>query len=112
MEFIESYGLYLILLFGIIAFIGYIIWTLKTKGPEATLDEFREVLYKLMLAAEKKLSDGDEKFKFVTDRFYVLLPDVVKLLFTEEDIQDYVQEVYDEFIIDYLDDGLLNDSNE
>lgn len=111
MEFWNSYGIYLIIFLGFVGFGGYVAWTLKTKGPQGALDEFREIAFQLMLAAEKKFSDGDEKFKYVIEKLYVVLPDMIKYIFTEDEIRQWVQDLYDEFIIDYLDDGLLNDSN-
>lgn len=77
-----------------------VVWSLYKKGPEETLDDFREVAYQIMLVAEKKFSDGDKKFIYVVERVYELLVDPLKAIFTKNDAQKWIQTLYDDFVKD------------
>ncbi|WP_105618164.1 hypothetical protein [Vallitalea okinawensis] len=112
LEFLNNYGLYLLIVICLIGLVAYTSWSIKVRGTKETLENFREVAFKFMLAAEKKFSNGDKKFIYVVERLYVILPDPIKVVFTKDDIQKWVQTLYDDFVMDYLDDGQLNDSNE
>lgn len=106
-EFLQSYWWLIIVIVGVII---YFVWFYKRHGKDATLDEFREMVYKLMLAAEKQLEDNEEKLNWVVERLHSLLPFSLKAMFTTEDLMIWVQKLYDEFK-DFMDDGELNDSN-
>lgn len=106
-EFLQNYWWIILIILGVIT---YFIWFYRKHGKEATLEEFRESVYKLMLAAEKQLEGNEEKFNWVVQRLHALLPISLKVLFTSEDLVFWVQKLYDEFK-DFMDDGELNDSN-
>jgi hypothetical protein len=72
---------------------------------KADAKEAKEIAYKLMLYAEKNLGSGEEKFAWVVNRFYEILPDSVRKLLKEEYIEDFLQNSYDEL------KNILNDGN-
>ncbi len=96
----------------IIAMLGYLLWVIKRKGKTAALIELREMAYSLMLIAEKRFAEGEGCFKmdWVIDRFYPAMPNTLKFIITRDDAKTFLQTIYDE-ARDYLDDGVLNDSN-
>lgn len=106
--FFVNYG-WIIILF--ICAILYFVYVYKKKGKEEALLIARETAYKLMLAAQKKFGQdlGEEKFKWVTERFYAVLPKSAKVLVSEEDLSKYLQNLYNEFM-DFLDDGKIDNS--
>jgi hypothetical protein len=105
-EFLFNYGWILVIILG---FILYLIVKAKKEGKAEALKTARETAYKLMLAAEKKFGQdaGEEKFKFVVERFYPMLPKSAQFFFTQSDIEGYLQDLYNEFM-DFLDDGKLD----
>lgn len=105
-----EYGWIVVLLMGVG---GYFWYYFKVNGKQAGLKELRERAYQLMLLAEKKFADGDgeAKMAWVADKIWLLLPDTMKFVLSEEDLTKLLQELYEE-LEDFLDDGELNDSNE
>jgi len=87
------------LLYGIagIGAIGYGGWSIYKNGVWKTLEQSKPMVFHLMEHAEKELSNGDDKFSYVVDGIYKLLPSYVKKLVRKKDIQKWVQNVYDEF---------------
>lgn len=111
-DFLFNYGW--IIVVGTVAgvgFGGYIFYVFKKYGKEKALTELRESIYKAIIAAEKKFDIGEEKFDWVANKVYLLIPDSVKLFLSDETLEEFIQKCYDE-AIDFLDDGELNDSNE
>ncbi len=88
-----SYGLIFLVIF---VTGGYLFYVYKQLGEKAAIVQAKELAYKLMLFAEKRLELGEEKFDWVVKRFYDLLPDTAKILFREEDIELFLQKTYDE----------------
>ena len=71
----------------------------------------REAAYRLMLRAEKILSEGAgaEKFALVITELYNLIPVWLRLFVTREDLEIRLQRWYD-IAMDWLDDGTVNGS--
>ncbi|KXZ39855.1 hypothetical protein SAMN05661008_00924 [Alkalithermobacter thermoalcaliphilus JW-YL-7 = DSM 7308] len=101
-----NYSLYFLL---IAVICGYMIYIYKKYEEKVAIKEARELAYKLMLTAEKLFVKGDEKFIWVVNKFYNMLPEYTKNLFTEEDVENFIQKSFDE-IKDILDDGMKNNS--
>lgn len=111
LDFINTYGSFILL---VICFIGvalYITWSLNHRGKKQTLDDFRYIAYQLMLVAEKKYSLNEDKFFYVVEEMYKYLPVPLNLIVTKAELQKWVNRVYDDFVIDFMDDGKINDSN-
>lgn len=83
----------------------------KRNGTQKTLDLYRQVAYQLMLVAEKRLFSGQDKLNYVVNGMYTLLPDKLSYFVTQEELMEWIQTLYDDFVMDFLDDGELNDSN-
>jgi hypothetical protein len=100
----------LIILIGI-ALIGVasLIYLIVTKQWAV----LRETAYRLMLRAEKILSEGAgaEKFALVFTEVYSALPPLIRLFVREEDLRKMMQDWYDT-AMDWLDDGDINGSRE
>lgn len=98
----------LIILIGI-ALIGVasLIYLIVTKQWAV----LRETAYRLMLRAEKILSEGAgaEKFALVFSEVYSTLPPLLRLFVHEDDLRKQMQEWYDT-AMDWLDDGTVNGS--
>ncbi|OPJ57179.1 hypothetical protein [Alkalithermobacter paradoxus] len=103
---LHEYGWFFLL---IIVIVGYMVYIYKRFGEKVAIKEARELAYKLMLIAEKNFVNGDEKFAWVVRKFYNMIPEYTKSLFTEKEIESFVQNSYDE-IKDILDDGKKNNS--
>lgn len=111
-NFLFEYGWIILVAIAIIAlFVFTCVKLYKEKGKLAMLEYVRQQAYKLMLLAEKKYGQGHGEFKFnyVIERLYPILPNTFKVIFTEEELEDMVQNWYME-AKDYLDDGQANDS--
>lgn len=110
MDFLINYGWMVAIA---IVFTGYVIFTYKTKGKKEALKKLRETAYQLMLIAEKKFGTdtgkGAEKFDYVIERIYKLLPETVSFFISEKTFKEYIQIVYED-AKDLLDDGVQNDS--
>ncbi|WP_432400896.1 hypothetical protein [Wukongibacter sp. M2B1] len=101
-----EYGWIMILVVGAV---GYFYWVYKKQGKKNMLIEMREKAYALMLLAEKRFDTGEEKFDWVAEKLYIAIPNSAKIIFSQEDIEDLIQEIY-ENLGDFLDDGQLNKS--
>lgn len=108
MDFLFNYGWIIVVTLG---FAGYIFYLYKKQGKKAALTELREKVYKAMLIAEKKFDVNEEKFEWVAKKIFLLLPDTAKVIIEEETIEDFIQNCYNK-MMDGLDDGKFNDSNE
>lgn len=75
----------------------YVIY--KKRGKEAAIKEAKIIAYKLMIAAEKKFGQGAgrDKFNYVVDRFYLMLPESFKIFISEDEVEKFIQETYDMF---------------
>ena len=110
MEFLISYGWIIVLAIG---FIGYVFYLYKYKGKIEALKKLRETAYQLMILAEKKFGTdtgmGVDKFNFVIERLYKLLPETIVFFISEETFRGYIQMIYTQ-VKDLLDDGVDNNS--
>ena len=91
----------------LVIFAAYILYHIVTKQ----WTELRSVAYKIMLAAEKTFSSGQgkEKFDFVFNQVYNLLPAWLKLFIPPDTLRLKLQGWYSK-IIDYLDNGKIDSS--
>lgn len=73
--------------------------------------KIRELAYAFMLRAEKvyRENNGEEKFNLVFNALYSSLPKWMQLFIKPENIKVRLQEWYD-IAMDFLDDGLINNS--
>lgn len=87
-----------------IVVIAYLVYTKQYST-------LREAAYRLMLRAEKVLQevDGKGKFAMVASELYSLVPPLLRLIMTQEDVEKILQECYDT-AMDWLDDGTVNGS--
>lgn len=94
----------LALVLTLVLLMGYLGYVFKRRGKEAAIKEAKAIAYKLMLLAEKKYSDGQGRLKmdFVIDRFWPQVPAVVKLFVTRQDLEGFLQVVYEE-LREYVD---------
>ncbi|WP_432408302.1 hypothetical protein [Wukongibacter sp. M2B1] len=93
----------------VVGAIGYFYWIYRNQGKKAMLIEMREKAYALMLLAEKKFDTGEEKFDWVAEKLYIAMPNSAKVIFSQDDIENLIQKIY-ENLGDFLDDGELNNS--
>ncbi len=105
----DNYQYVVLALIGL-AIVGITYLVYKKKGIDGTLDLYRDVAFQLMLSAEKRFFYGEEKKDYVVECLYLMLPTKVTAFLTREDIKNWMQTLYDDFIMDYLDDGYLNKS--
>lgn len=84
----------------------------KKHGTKKTIKDYRLIAYQLMLTAEKSKIGGEVKRLFVTHTLYSILPIKLRALFTIGELEEWVQGIYDHYVMDYLDDGVLNNSYE
>ncbi len=63
----------------------------------------------LFILAEKKFASGEEKFEWIAEKLHIAMPNSAKVIFSQEDIEDLIQEIY-ENLGNFLDDCKLNDS--
>lgn len=57
----------------------------------------KQILLSLVVAAEKNFGGGTGKIKFsyVAEKLYEKMPAVIQIMFTEEDIEDMIEEAVD-----------------
>ena len=92
---------------------GLYLWNIYQKsGWGAVLTDLRMKAYALMLAVENKYSDdeGTLKFRIVLDAIYGLFPESLKKFVSKELFAIMLQKWYEQ-AKDFLDDGMMNDSN-
>lgn len=103
--------IYMLAVAGIIAVGGtFTYYYYKKNGLKKTIEDYRHVVYQLMLTAEKNAVGGETKRLFVTNTLYAILPQRLKALFTIKELEIWIQLIYDNYVMDYLDDGELNNS--
>lgn len=80
----------------IILAIVFLFYQIRKFGP-------RDVAIKIIVEAEKKgfieKLTGSEKFNYVFDKFYNLLPNFIKFFITKENVIKFIQKVFDEIKI-------------
>lgn len=77
-----------------------------------SLENVRKSVYDFILRAEKRFIDdkaGAEKFNWVLDKTYELLPAPVRLVVTKRILALFIQRCFNT-VKDYLDDGKINAS--
>jgi hypothetical protein len=113
---IWNYLLIALVILLIVGITAYIIWTYKTKGKDAAMNELREIAYQLFLKAEKIFGRdmGKSKMQWVVGQFYRLIaPGWMAKLLPETTVQEFLQDAYYDYyyrLKDYLDDGQVNGS--
>lgn len=90
-----------LVIYGIVRYVRY-------KG----LEGIRNDVYKLFCVAENEFVYGanSEKFNYVINQAYALLPPVMRLFISEELLRKFVQALFDS-VKDLLDNGKLDKSN-
>ena len=88
-----------IIIIAILAFIGYAIYKIKTKGLKAAAIEF-------IVNAEKEFKKGQnsEKMEYVYNALVALLPAPVKVFITKQTLINFIQKIFDEvkIALDYV----------
>jgi polysaccharide deacetylase 2 family uncharacterized protein YibQ len=109
-QFLINYGWIIVLA---VAYALYVYNIKKKYGKNKALETIRVDAYRLMLRAEKKWgtnnSTGKTKFNYVVDSLYKMLPYTAKVFLTQDELENFVQELYNK-TKDYLDDGAINNS--
>lgn len=105
MNLLDNYESFILIVIFCTSLSGLIAYSIKSIHSRRKLNSFKETVYKLMLAAEKKDSFGDKKFICVVEKLYKLLPNRSKVKYSKDDVQKWVQQLYDEFANDYLDNN-------
>lgn len=102
-ELLSYSGVYYILGFVGVTALAYLVHRFK---------RVRLLVYALVMYAEKvfESEEGRKKKEVVINKVYELLPDKFRWLITKKRIEKYIDKALDE-LVDYLDDGQLNDSN-
>lgn len=107
----RSTMIYMLAVAGMTALSGmFTYYYYKKNGLRKTIEDYRHVVYQLMLTAEKSAVGGETKRLFVTNTLYAILPQRLKALFTIKELEVWIQLIYDNYVMDYLDDGQLNNS--
>ncbi|NLL67247.1 MAG: hypothetical protein GX236_06050 [Clostridiaceae bacterium] len=103
-ELLSQNWLVILILVSVAAYIVYLSITKQWT-------KVREFAYQVMLLAERTFvdQDGKMKFDFVVRMVYKYLPSWIKIFFSEEQLRRLIQEWYD-IAKDFLDDGIVNDS--
>ena len=105
-----TYVPYIVIGVVILAFIGYVLYSIKKKGLKQTALEW-------ILIAEKEFQKGEnkEKFEYVYKAIYNVLPSFVKAFVSEEVAENllskFIQSVFD-FVKPALDYGVEVDNPE
>lgn len=73
----------------VILMITYLVWQIYKKG-------LRKTTIDLIVQAEKKLNDNEEKFNTVVSGIILRLPMPFDLIITESMVRNFVQNVFDE----------------
>ena len=83
----------------VLAFIGYAIYKIKTKGLKAAAIEF-------IVNAEKEFKKGQnsEKMEYVYNALIALLPAPIKVFITKQTLINFIQRIFDEvkIALDYI----------
>ncbi|CAH2213648.1 hypothetical protein [Tepidibacter aestuarii] len=91
---IES--IYVWIIFILLISAGYVYYIYKTLSEKIALKQSKEIAYRLMLYAEKNFETDKEKFQWVAQKFYETTSSSIKDLITQDMIEDFLQETYDE----------------
>jgi hypothetical protein len=80
-----------IIVLGVVIGLGTLYISIKNKG-------LRKVAIILIVEAEKAFKDGknSEKFNYVFENLYAILPTILKIFMTKEDIKNFIQKIFDE----------------
>lgn len=88
-----------IIIIAVLAFIGYAIYKIKTKGLKTAAIEF-------IVNAEKEFQKGQnsEKMEYVYNALIALLPTPIKLFITKQTLINFIQKIFDEvkIALDYV----------
>jgi hypothetical protein len=88
---------------------GYVLYLVCNKKWE----QLRVTAYRLILQAEKVFTGtkrGQERFEFVLDRLYSLIPGWLQFFVDRKTLREKLQEWYNH-VKDYLDDAKINGSS-
>lgn len=87
----EKTACIILLILACIFILIYLLWQVKKNGLRATVIH-------LIVCAEKMLGSGQGKAKmdYVIDKFIEILPLPVRFFITEEEIEYFVQHIFDE----------------
>ena len=87
----EKTACIILLIMACIYILIYLLYQVKKNGLRATVIQ-------LIVHAEKMLGSGQgkEKMAYVIDKFISFLPLPVRFFITREEVQDFVQHVFDE----------------
>ena len=87
----EQYLSLIVLTLGFLILIGCLYYQIKKNG-------LRKVAIDIILKAEMLLGSGKgkEKMQYAITQFLVLLPKPLKLFFTVESIENFIQDVFDD----------------
>ena len=110
-KFMFQYGwiLAVLVIMGVSYFMIY-----KKYGKEKMFEKMRQDALSLMLLAQKKYGDnnGQIKFQYVVDNFIAnYLPETLKAIWSNEEIAEFLQKIYDT-VKDYLKDGKIGNDTE
>jgi len=86
--------LIVIIVIGVILALGTFYVSVKKIG-------LRKTVINLIVEAEQAFQYGknSEKFNYVFENLYAVLPTMIKMLYTKEDIQQFIQLIFDEIKI-------------
>lgn len=88
-----------IIIIAVLAFIGYAIYKIKTKGLKVAAIEF-------IVNAEKEFQKGQnsEKMEYVYNALIALLPAPIKVFITKQTLINFIQRIFDEvkIALDYV----------
>jgi len=81
----------IIIVLGVITVLGILYISIKNNG-------LRKVAIILIVEAEKafKYGKNSEKFNYVFENLYARLPTLLKILMTKQDIEAFIQKIFDE----------------
>lgn len=87
----------------IIALIVIMVTTLFLVFLKVQKDGLKQVAYKLILEAEEKLQNGDEKMEYCINKIITLIPLPFSLFVTKNMVQKLIQNIFDNVkpLLDY-----------
>ncbi|WP_105616067.1 hypothetical protein [Vallitalea okinawensis] len=105
MNLYEDYESFILVVIFCISLLGLLAISIKGFHSRKKIQRYKTITYQLMLSAEKKYSFGDKKFIYVVESLYIMLPERIKTKQTKDDVQKWVQQIYNEFRKEYLDNS-------
>lgn len=87
----------IVVVLGVVGIILYLVWQIKKKG-------LKKFAIELIVEAEQRLEDNEEKFNAVVNTLIMLLPKPFNFIITTRTIEKLVQCTFDEIktALDYI----------